>query len=244
MGGESHSGLTRPACGRVEEMYEIGIPIRNTRQVTVLSSEELEAIAQEMGVGDLPPGLLGANVVITGIPAFTLVPPGSRLQFNRGVTLTVDFENLPCNLPAREIEAEMPGFGKKFKAAAANRRGVTAWVERVGTVELGESARIVCAGPTALASRYAASTFPGSAGICRSSSSMIDSAAELAVPISGIFEANRSLKPCSGRAEACRRQYPPKPELDIRESIGESEVAGGGRSWIERGPKRPCRVVD
>ncbi len=142
MGGESHSGLTRPACGRVEEMYEIGIPIRNTRQVTVLSSEELEAIAQEMGVGDLPPGLLGANVVITGIPAFTLVPPGSRLQFNRGVTLTVDFENLPCNLPAREIEAEMPGFGKKFKAAAANRRGVTAWVERVGTVELGESARL------------------------------------------------------------------------------------------------------
>ena len=48
-------------------------------------------------------------------------------------------ENRPCNLPGREIEAEAPGHGKAFKAAAQNRRGVTAWVERPGSLALGDS---------------------------------------------------------------------------------------------------------
>ena len=48
-------------------------------------------------------------------------------------------ENRPCTLPARPIEDRHPGFGKAFKAAAAGRRGVTAWVEREGTLTLGET---------------------------------------------------------------------------------------------------------
>ena len=141
--GESHSGLTRPACVRVEALYETGTEIRNTRQITIVSDEELRIIAAKMGLDRIDPGLLGANIVVRGIPALTLVPPGSRLQFGQGATVTVDMENLPCNLPAREIEAEAPGFGKRFKAAAANRRGVTAWVEREGVIRHGEEVRLL-----------------------------------------------------------------------------------------------------
>jgi hypothetical protein len=36
----------------------------------------------------------------------------------------------------------MPGFGKSFKAAARDRRGVTGWVEREGTLALGERLRL------------------------------------------------------------------------------------------------------
>ena len=141
--GETHSGITRPSCTRTEQLHDIGTEIRNVRQLTVVSSEELAEIAGVLGVDTISPSLLGANLVISGIPRFTLVPPSSRLQFPSGGTLAVDMRNLPCNLPAREIEMDLPGAGRGFKAAAEDRRGVTAWVEREGTVAIGDSARLL-----------------------------------------------------------------------------------------------------
>ncbi len=136
--GEAHSGLTRPACSRVAAQHPRGTPIRNTRQLSIVAKEELDAIAAAIGVATLDPALLGASVVIEGIPDFTLVPPSSRLQGPDGATLVVDMENRPCNLPAREIEARHPGAGARFKAAAQHLRGVTAWVERPGVLRLGD----------------------------------------------------------------------------------------------------------
>ena len=140
--GARHEGATRPACVRVRELYADGTEIRNVRQLTILSAEELDAIAAEIGLKALDPGLLGASVVIKGIPDFTHVPPSSRLQGPSGVALTVDMENLPCNLPAREIEKDEPGHGKAFKRAAAGRRGVTAWVERPGALAVGDALKL------------------------------------------------------------------------------------------------------
>ena len=109
--GARHGGENRPACVRVRELHPEGTEIRNVRQLTVLSEEELAEIAAEIGLERLDPGLLGVSVVLRGIPDFTHVPPSSRLQGPDGVTLTVDMENLPCNLPAREIEKDEPGHG-------------------------------------------------------------------------------------------------------------------------------------
>lgn len=140
--GGRHQGALRPSCSRVTNLYERGTEIRNVRQLTLLAAEELEAIAAEMGLATLDPGLLGASAVVRGIPDFTHVPPSSRLQGGSGVTLTVDMENLPCVLPGREIEADLPGKGAAFKPAAAGRRGVTAWVERPGALALGDRLRL------------------------------------------------------------------------------------------------------
>ena len=140
--GDSHFGLTRPSCGRVEELYEEGTEIRNTRQISILSVEELEKIAADSGIGELPPNAVGANLVVQGIPHLSLLPPSSRLQSASGATLVVDSENLPCQLPAREIEATMPGRGRYFKSSAINRRGVTAWVEREGILRVEELVRL------------------------------------------------------------------------------------------------------
>lgn len=135
--GEVHAGLTRPSCSRVTGQYPRDTDIRNVRQFSVMSAEDLAAIAERMGIAALDPALLGASMVIAGIPDFTHVPPGSRLQFDGGATLVVDMENRPCQLPARGIEAQFPGFGAKFKPAAQGRRGVTAWVEREGVLRVG-----------------------------------------------------------------------------------------------------------
>ncbi|MEZ5756384.1 MAG: sulfurase [Paracoccaceae bacterium] len=140
--GEAHGGLTRPSCSRVVAQYPKGTEIRNTRQFSVLGADDLVQIAERMGVERLDPALIGASMVVEGIPDFSHLPPGSRLQAEGGATLVVDIENRPCHLPARPIEARHPGFGGKFKAAAQGRRGITAWIEREGTFALGESIRL------------------------------------------------------------------------------------------------------
>ena len=137
--GEAHAGLTRPSCSRVMGQYPRNTTIRNVRQFSVLSAEDLAAIAADMGLATLDPALLGATLVISGIPDFSHLPPSSRLQAAGGCTLVVDMENRPCTLPARPIEERHQGFGKAFKPAAKDRRGITAWVEREGTLTLGET---------------------------------------------------------------------------------------------------------
>ena len=137
--GEDHSGLTRPACVRTRAQYKPGTEIRNFRQISIVSAEELLQIAAQMGIEQVKPEWLGASMVVKGIPDFTLIPPSSRLQFAENTTLTVDMENRPCQFPAREIENEIPAKGALFKAAAQNLRGVTAWVEREGTINVGDT---------------------------------------------------------------------------------------------------------
>ncbi len=140
--GESHGGLTRPSCSRVMGLYPRGTPIRNTRQLSILSIEELDAIAAEMGLSALDPALLGATLVLRGLADLSHLPPSSRLLADNGACLVVDMENRPCTLPARPIEAAHPGFGARFKAAAKGRRGITAWVEAEGRVEPGDRLRL------------------------------------------------------------------------------------------------------
>lgn len=140
--GARHEGENRASCVRVSQLYEQGTEIRNVRQLTILSGEELDGIAADMGLEALEPGLAGANIVVRGIPDFTHVPPSARLQGPDGVTLTIDMENLPCVYPAREMETEHPGHGNAFLTVAKGRRGVTAWVERPGTLRIGDELRL------------------------------------------------------------------------------------------------------
>ncbi|SFS21974.1 MOSC domain-containing protein [Yoonia litorea] len=140
--GEAHGGLTRPSCSRVVSQYPKGTEIRNTRQLSVVSAEELAEIAADCGLDALDPALVGASLVISGIPDFTHLPPSSRLQIAEGATLVVDMENRPCHLPAKPINAAHAGAGDKFKAAAKDKRGVTAWVEREGKIKIGDAVRL------------------------------------------------------------------------------------------------------
>lgn len=140
--GEAHGGLTRPSCSRVTAQYPKGTEIKNTRQITILSAEELDQIATTMGLDHLDPALVGASMVIKGIPDLTHLPPSARLQGPDGATVTVDMANRPCVLPAKPIEEENPGFGAAFKPAAKDRRGVTAWVECEGVFHVGDQVRL------------------------------------------------------------------------------------------------------
>ncbi|WP_281992610.1 MOSC domain-containing protein [Sulfitobacter geojensis] len=140
--GDYHAGLTRKSCVRVKSQHPEGTEIRNVRQFSIVSAEELAAIAAVIGSETLDPVLLGASIVVEGIDDFTHVPPNARLQAANGTTIVVDMQNGPCNFPAREIEKNVPGHGKGFKAAAKGRRGVCAWVEREGQLKVGDTLRL------------------------------------------------------------------------------------------------------
>ena len=140
--GEVHAGRTRPSCSRVTGLYPRHTEIANARQVSLVSVEEMAAVAEALGLGAMDYAWVGASVVLEGIPDLSHLPPASRLQGEGGATLVVDVENIPCLQPARTIERARPGHGRAFKAAAEGRRGVVAWVERPGTLRLGERMRL------------------------------------------------------------------------------------------------------
>jgi len=140
---DCHSGRTRPSCVRVRAQYPLkGTEIANTRQISILSAEDLAEVAGRLGIPAIRPEWVGANIVIEGIPDFTLVPPSSRLMFEDGPGLVIDMENAPCKFPAEKIEAAHPGHGLAFPKKAVNKRGVTAWVERPGRIALGQRCRL------------------------------------------------------------------------------------------------------
>ncbi|WP_103258040.1 MOSC domain-containing protein [Tabrizicola aquatica] len=131
--GDSHHGIDRASCMRLSLVYAPGTMIRNTRQITIVSDEELAEVAQIMGIAQVSPAALGATIRLCGIPALSLLPPSTRLLFSSGAALVVDLENAPCNHPARLIDTPATGH-PGFRQAAAYRRGVCAWVERPGLI--------------------------------------------------------------------------------------------------------------
>jgi len=136
--GDRHSGRTHPSDVRTITQYERGIEVANTRQLSILSEEELSEIAANMGLDAVAPGWVGANLVTRGIPDLSLLPPSTRLMFSSGASLIVDMENAPCRFVADVIESHRPGKGSGFIDAAQHKRGVVAWVEKPGDIALGD----------------------------------------------------------------------------------------------------------
>lgn len=139
---ESHGGETRPSCSRVLSQHPRNTTIRNTRQLCVVSAEEMAEVAKKLEIEKFDYAWVGASLVLEGIPDLTHLPPSSRLQGPDGVTIVVDMINHPCQEPAVTIAKATDGKGKAFKSAAKDRRGFTAWVEREGTLRLGDVMRL------------------------------------------------------------------------------------------------------
>jgi MOSC domain-containing protein YiiM len=142
MEGDCHGGLTRKSDSRMLKQYRRGTEVRNSRQVSLLSTEELADIAERMAIPAVKPEWVGANIVTRGIPDLTLLPPSTRLQFPSGAMLVVDAENHPCRYPAAIIEAHHPEARKGFVSAAMHKRGLVGWIEAEGQISVGDRVTI------------------------------------------------------------------------------------------------------
>ena len=142
MEGDCHAGMTRKSDSRMLKQYKRNTEVRNSRQVSILSLEELAEVAERMGIPAVKPEWVGANMVIRGIPDLTLLPPSTRLQFPSGAMIVVDAENHPCRYPADIIAKHHPEARKGFVSAAMHKRGVVGWVEAEGVVCKGDAITI------------------------------------------------------------------------------------------------------
>ena len=142
MEGDCHGGLTRKSDSRMLKQYKRNTEVRNSRQVSILSAEELAEVAERMGIPAVKPEWVGANMVLRGIPDLTLLPPSTRLQFPSGAMLVVDAENHPCRYPADIIARHHPEQKKGFVSAAMHKRGVVGWVEAEGEIRTGDRVTI------------------------------------------------------------------------------------------------------
>jgi hypothetical protein len=144
--GDFHAGRTRRSGGR-EPWYPRGTEMRNERQLSILGLDELGNVAAGMGLPELKAEWIGANMVISGIPALSMLPSRSLMFFEGGVTLKVDGQNSPCKIAGRSIAAHAGTPDEittalDFVRVSKRSRGVVAWVEKPGIIHAGEKVDI------------------------------------------------------------------------------------------------------
>lgn len=140
LAGDRHRGHSRAADVRVP-WYPRGTRIRNTRQVSILSPDELAQIAGALDVPRVTAEEVGANLLVDGLVHLSHLPRGTRLHFPSGASLAVEDENAPCRFAGASVAKRNPGregLDLAFVKAARHRRGLVAWVERPGKVLPGE----------------------------------------------------------------------------------------------------------
>ncbi len=160
--GDRHGG-TRLSDVRDKVLKAIGVgkevPTANVREFTAVAAEELQEVGATMGApGPLPYGLLGENLVISGVPSFSRLPPGTLLSFSkpgtdppahRKAVLAVWEENNPCAIPHDNITAHFRRLGhadfhpaRSFQRAAYGCRGINGFVFCSGKIKPGDTVTV------------------------------------------------------------------------------------------------------
>ncbi len=154
--GNRHHGPLR-AAGPREPWLPKGALIRNDRQLSMLSLDELALIAEGLSLLQATPELIGANLVVEGIAGFSRIAPGSHLafggswggkgKFDGSAVLRVEAYNKPCRGPGRKLADahDRPELEFDFVKAAACLRGLVLSVTHAGVIRPGDA--VVVVGP-------------------------------------------------------------------------------------------------
>ena len=103
-----HAGHVRRSSSR-EPWYPRDTEMRNERQLSIVAADELGMVAARMGIAEIKPEWIGANLVLDGVPRLSMLPSGTLLFFANGVTVKVDAQNGPCRIAGKSI-AEHAGM--------------------------------------------------------------------------------------------------------------------------------------
>jgi hypothetical protein len=141
--GDFHQGCTRRSSGR-EPWYPRRTEIRNERQLSLVAPDELAEVARQMDLPEVRSEWIGANLLIGGVPHFSMLPAGTLMFFAGGATLKVDAQNGPCKLAGRALAqhagmVDVAAGALLFAKVAKRLRGLVAWVEKPGTIRQGEA---------------------------------------------------------------------------------------------------------
>jgi hypothetical protein len=141
--GDKHFGMTYASDGHVQNLHPLGTEIRNDRQITIISVEEMAQVAADLNVPEIIPEWMCANLLLEGIPNLTQLPPSTRLYFSQGAVVVIYLENLPCTNVGNIIQRHYgrPGLSEQFVRVCLHRRGLLACVEKAGEIAAGDTFR-------------------------------------------------------------------------------------------------------
>ena len=148
--GDRHFGHETKSGGRGTTLYQKGTTVRNNRQWSAISPEEVDEIARNLDVGKgLTPELLGINLLLAGINGLSKLPPMTYMVFSpyhdfqpgrpEDVTLVVYGQAMPCIIAGRALVKPLgdTSLEQRFPKAALGQRGTTGWVEHGGIIRSG-----------------------------------------------------------------------------------------------------------
>jgi MOSC domain-containing protein YiiM len=123
--------------------------VANTRQLSLVSVEELSEIASRLGITHIDPAWMAANIATDGAGPITQLPPGTLLRASSGASIYVAELNSPCRVAARLIaqHADYTGDASAFVRHAKGRRGVVGFVYASGTLNVGDGLEVLQAKP-------------------------------------------------------------------------------------------------
>jgi len=139
--GSRHRGWAGRADARVPYLPR-GTPIRNTRHITLVSSEDLAEAARRLDIPRIDPRWIGANLLIEGIARLSFLPRGARLFCEGGAILIVEDMNAPCRGAGAAIASHNPGRPElelEFPKQCQRLRGLIASVEHPGAIAAASS---------------------------------------------------------------------------------------------------------
>lgn len=132
--GSRYDGWTRRSDARTPYLPR-GRVIRNQRQLSIVSTEDLAEIARRLDLASIDPRWLGANLVIDGIQRLSWLPRGTKLFIAGGAILIVEDQNAPCRLAGGMLARHVGGgeaLALAFAREARGLRGLVATVEHPG----------------------------------------------------------------------------------------------------------------
>ena len=125
--GDFHSG-------QINKHKKTGSPEPNTRHVTIVAQEALEAVNAHLQV-ELGPGSIGENIQVSGLGDLSNLKAGDLLELGANAVVRVTSQNAPC--------ATLNVYHEEIIKSFLGRRGVTATVVNTGALRPGDAVRVV-----------------------------------------------------------------------------------------------------
>jgi MOSC domain-containing protein YiiM len=145
VGDSQHFGFVRKSSSR-EPWHPRGTLVKNDRQLSIVSNEELLEVASDMEIPRIDPEWIGANLMIAGVPQLSFLPRGARMMFPSGATVFIMDQNAPCRHAGAAINEHYPerqALDLLFPKKAGGKRGLVGFVERAGIVREGDPVTIM-----------------------------------------------------------------------------------------------------
>jgi MOSC domain-containing protein YiiM len=145
---DAHAGHTSKTGPRQPGLRR-GMTIANTRQISLVSTEELQIIADGLSLPRIDPGWLAANIAITGFGPITQLPLGTIVRASSGASIFLAELNSPCRLAAQLLvrHGGYTGNAQAFVKRALGPRGLVGFTYSEGDLSTGDALELLIAHP-------------------------------------------------------------------------------------------------